>query len=263
MLKVIQKQQRHLRRMSSTVNAKEVDKFKQMSSDWWNPNGVCKPLHSMNRLRVPLVRDGLIETGVAHHEHIDTSKPLHGLRILDVGCGAGILSEALARIGADVTGIDACFDNIEVARDHAANDKSLESLKYLNTSIEDHADEVGEYYDAVVASEVIEHVDNQEMFVSKCSSVCKSSGSLFMTTISKTQLSWLVAIVGAEYVLRLLPTGTHEWDKFITPQTLRELFNVYGCQTKLVHGMMYNPLTNNWSWSPDSSVNYAIHAVKK
>ena len=99
--------------------------------------------------------------------------------------------------------------------------KSLESLKYLNTSIEDHVDEVGEYYDAVVASEVIEHVDNQEMFVSKCSSVCKSSGSLFMTTISKTQLSWLVAIVGAEYVLRLLPTGTHEWDKFITPQNLR------------------------------------------
>ena len=142
-------------------------------------------------------------------------------RILDVGCGAGILSEALARIGADVTGIDACFDNIEVARDHAANDKSLENLKYLNTNIEDHADEVGEYYDAVVASEVIEHVDNQEVFVSKCSSVCKSSGSMFMTTISKTQLSWLVAIVGAEYVLRLLPTGTHEWDKFITPQNLR------------------------------------------
>ena len=146
---------------------------------------------------------------------------MYYFRILDVGCGAGILSEAMARIGADVTGIDACFDNIEVARDHAANDQSLESLKYLNTSIEDHADEVGEYYDAVVASEVIEHVDNQEMFVSKCSSVCKSSGSLFMTTISKTQLSWLVAIVGAEYVLRLLPTGTHEWDKFITPQTLR------------------------------------------
>jgi len=263
MLKVLQKQQRNLRRMSSTVNMKEVDKFKQMSSDWWNPNGVCKPLHSMNRLRVPLVRDGLIETGVAHDEHIDTCKPLQGLRILDVGCGAGILSEALARIGADVTGIDACFDNIEVARDHTAKDQRLENLKYLNTNIEDHADEVGEYYDAVVASEVIEHVDNQEVFVSKCSSVCKSSGSMFMTTISKTQLSWLVAIVGAEYVLRLLPTGTHEWDKFITPQNLSEMFNVHGCQTRLVHGMMYNPLTNNWSWSPDSSVNYAIHAVKK
>ena len=221
MLNSLKRSQKIIQRMKSTVNNEEIDKFRKMSSDWWNPNGVCKPLHSMNKLRVPLVRDGLIETGLVDPAVADSDKPLKGLRILDVGCGAGILSEALARIGADVTGIDACHDNIEVATLHAKHDGGLDNLKYVCTTIEEHADSHSDSYDAVVASEVIEHVDNQEMFVSKCSAVCRVSGSVYMTTLSRTQLSWLVAIVGAEYVLGLLPRGTHDWDKFITPKDLR------------------------------------------
>jgi len=263
MLKLIPKHNKILiRSMSSTINQSELDKFSKMSSDWWNPNGVCKPLHSMNRLRVPLVRDGLIETGLVNVDQIKTDKPLKGLRILDVGCGAGILSEALARIGADVTGIDACQDNIEVAKLHAQKDNSLSSLRYICSSVEAHCDSEEKNYDAVVASEVIEHVDNQELFVSKCSSLVRESGSLFFTTLSKTQLSWLVAIVGAEYVLGLLPRGTHEWNKFITPEDLENLLKVSGCKSRLVSGMAYNPLTNSWSWEPTKFINYAIHAVK-
>ena len=252
-----------VKNMSSTVNQAEVDKFSAMSSDWWNPRGVCKPLHSMNRLRVPLVRDGLMETGVADPAMADTDMPLQGVRILDVGCGAGILSEALARIGADVTGIDACHDNIEAAKHHAeAAGDSLGNLRYICTSVEELAEAGPESYDAVVASEVVEHVANPEMFVAVMAGLARPRGSVFLTTLSRTRLSWLVAILGAEYVAGLLPRGTHDWDKFITPRDLQKLVEAAGCQTRLVHGMAYNPLANSWCWIGDTSVNYALHAVK-
>jgi len=251
-------------RANSTLNQNEVDKFTAMSRDWWNPHGVCKPLHSMNRLRVPLVRDCLVNSGISNVHLAHTDTPLRGLKILDVGCGAGILSEALARIGAEVTAIDACPENIEVAKAHAELDESLsDNLKYICTTVEEYVDTVEDEYDAIVASEVIEHVNNPDTFVRKCTEVLKTDGSFFVTTINRSSRSWLLAIVGAEYVLGLLPKGTHDWDKFLKPNEVSDMLNSAGCQTRLVHGMLYLPVVNKWSWIPDNSVNYALHAVKK
>jgi len=251
-------------RASSTLNQDEVDKFTIMSRDWWNPHGVCKPLHSMNRLRVPLVRDGLVNSGTSNIDMAHTDTPLKGLKILDVGCGAGIFSEALARIGAEVTAIDACAENIEEAKTHAKLDESLrDNLKYICTTVEEHVDTVDDEYDAIVASEVIEHVNNPDTFVRKCTEVLKTDGSFFLTTINRSTRSWLLAIVGAEYVLGLLPKGTHDWNKFLKPSEVSDMLNNAGCQTRLVHGMLYMPVINKWSWISDKSVNYAMHAVKK
>jgi len=250
----------------STLNQEEVDKFRAMSSTWWDPKGVCRPLHSMNRLRVPLVREGLLQEGTLSEAFMETDKPLTGLKLLDVGCGAGLLSEPLARIGASVVGLDACTENIEAAREHLSLDPELqERLSYQCCTVEEHAENLdGPCYDAVVASEVIEHVDNPEIFLTKCSQLLKPGGSIFLTTINRSTSSWLLAIVGAEYVLGLLPRGTHEWDKFVKPEELGRLLEGRECTVRSVKGMMYlPPPMDSWSWTSDCSVNFALHAVKK
>jgi len=250
-------------RQASTLNSQEVDKFRAMASDWWNPDGVCKPLHSMNRLRIPLIRDGLINTNMTNPDMIGTDTPLLGTKILDVGCGAGIVAEQLARVGAEVTGLDAAQENIEAARLHMQGDDSIaDRLTYKCMTLEDHAASCGEAYDAVVASEVIEHVENPASFVGLCSSVVKQNGSCFFTTINRNTRSWLAAVVGAEYILGLLPKGTHDWNKFVTPQELEEMLEEAGCRTRLVHGMFYIPGVNKWTWVGDTGVNYALQSVK-
>ena len=204
---------RQLASSGGTANQQELDKFAAMAGEWWNVNGVCQPLHSMNRLRVPLVRDCLVSSGLAQDPALSDT-PLAGIRILDVGCGAGILSEPLARLGANVTAIDACELNIEAAKIHAKLDPSLATrLQFLCTTVEEHCESVSDLYDAVVASEVIEHVDNPGMFVNKCASLLRPEGSFFLTTLNRTTRSWLAAIIGAERLLGLLPPGTHQWEK--------------------------------------------------
>lgn len=252
-------------RTNSTLNREEVDKFAAMSSDWWNPRGVCAPLHSMNRLRVPLIREGLLNSFPDLETPLTSDKPLTGLSILDVGCGAGLLSEQLARVGAKVTGLDACQENIEAAKEHAELDPSLSGrLEYVCSTVEEHRENMGEefQYDGVVASEVIEHVDRPDMFVSSCAELLKPGGCFFVTTINRTTRSWLVAIIGAEYVARVLPLGTHSWDKFLTPEEVTSMVERVGLVTRRSCGMRYLPVANTWHWTRDHSVNFALQAVK-
>ena len=249
------------KRTMSTLNAQEVKKFEAIAAEWWNPNGPAKGLHSMNGVRVPFVTEGLSKMGLTKSH----DKPLEGLRIVDIGCGGGILSEALARLGASVTGLDPCVPNIEVAKAHSAKDLQLmDKLTYIPLTAEEFLEQnPSASYDAVVASEVIEHVDNPQQFVDTCSKLVNDDGSLFFTTINRTTRSWLGAIVAAEYVLHLLPTGTHDWNKFITPNELSEMIEVSECNVRSVQGMFYVPGINKWTWFPDSSVNYALHAIKR
>ncbi len=248
------------RRALSTLNPEEIKKFEAIAAEWWNPNGPAKGLHSMNALRVPFVTENLAKMGKTKL----TDKPLEGIRIVDIGCGGGILSESFARLGASVTGLDPCIPNIEAAKTHASQDPNgLPNLKYLAMTAEDFlAEHNGPLFDAVVASEVIEHVDNPPQFVNTCSKLATDGGSVFFTTLNRTTRSWLGAIIAAEYILHLLPTGTHDWNKFITPEELTEMVETTGCNVRCIHGMFYIPGVNKWSWFPDTSVNYALHAIK-
>jgi len=248
------------------MSEEEIEKFAAMSADWWNPSGVCAPLHSMNTLRVPFVRDGLLTEQVPSTLPEVTplaAKPLTGFKLLDAGCGAGLLSEPLARLGATVTAIDPCQQNINAAQAHWTDGGSPGSLRYLCTTVEAHLEEEGAgLYHGVVASEVIEHVERPDLFINYCSQLLEPGGSLFLTTINRTTRSWLVAIIGAEYVTRLLPVGTHSWSKFLSPGELTDLGIKSDIVTRKTTGLCYNPLTNCWALTADHSVNFAWHGIK-
>ncbi|XP_072316814.1 ubiquinone biosynthesis O-methyltransferase, mitochondrial [Eucyclogobius newberryi] len=253
----------------TTVDPDEVRRFQSLASKWWDDQGAFAALHAMNDLRVPFIRDNLLNS----HRGRQTGKPLAGLKILDVGCGGGLLTEPLGRLGASVLGIDPVEDSIGTAQLHSSYDPDLRhSVSYRACSLEDltsekpegaHAEEeaVGQF-DAVVASEVVEHLADLETFAYCCSLVIKPGGSLFITTLNKTNLSWLLGIVVAENVLRIVPQGTHEWEKFISPEELERLLESNGFSVQSVNGMLYNPLTGAWSWTNSTAINYALHAVK-
>ena len=250
------------RRGLSTLNVEELKKFEAIAAEWWSLNGPAKGLHSMNGVRVPFVCDNLLK---AQGKSVSDDLPLKNTKIIDIGCGGGILSEALARLGASVVGLDPCEANIKAAKLHASDTGSLaDRLVYLPMTAEDYLSQhdKNEPFDAVVASEVIEHVDNPKEFVNVCSKFVPVGGSLFFTTINRTTKSWLGAIIVAENVLGLLPAGTHEWKKFITTQELTAMMEDSGASVRLFHGMFYIPGLNKWTWFPDTSVNYALHAIK-
>lgn len=245
---------------STTVDNLEIENFEKLASEWWNEYGPTKGLHSMNKLRVPFIRDGLINEGVVSKNAINTPAPLKGLSVLDVGCGGGILSESLARLGAQVTGIDANSSLIDVAKKHS-KDNSLQ-IDYIYTSIEEHSKMNAGKYDAVTASEIIEHVTEKENFISSCSACLKVTGSVFITTLNKTFLANLLGVYLVENMLDLVPKGTHQFEKFIEPHKLQRLLEDYNMRTKLIHGMFYNIVTNQWHWCSNTSINYCLHAVK-
>ncbi|XP_075975580.1 ubiquinone biosynthesis O-methyltransferase, mitochondrial-like isoform X2 [Anticarsia gemmatalis] len=245
---------------TSTIDASDVELFSKEMDDWWNPNGSLSLLHRMNTIRVPFVRDGLVQCSTEER----SLQPLKDKTILDVGCGGGILSEGLARLGAKVTGIDASKELIQVAQQHSHVDPKIAENKptYHNITIEDHAKEFANHYDGVIASEVIEHVNNQELFVKSCVHTLKPGGRIFFTTPNRTRLSQFVVIFAAENILKFVPKGAHQYEKFVTPNELTFLLEKNDCHVESVFGIQYNPITNKWSFSQFQHLMYAIQAQK-
>uniref|UniRef100_A0A8D0L218 Ubiquinone biosynthesis O-methyltransferase, mitochondrial n=1 Tax=Sphenodon punctatus TaxID=8508 RepID=A0A8D0L218_SPHPU len=243
----------------TTVDSKEMKKFQLLAHEWWDEHGKYSALHSMNDIRVPFIRDTILNM----KNDYQLGSPLCGIKILDVGCGGGLLTEPLGRLGASVTGIDPQEDSIRTAEAHKSFDPVLaERIKYKSCSLEDTVEEATETFDVIVASEVVEHVADLEMFIKCCYEVLKPEGSLFITTINKTQLSYLLGIIAAEKLLGIVPEGTHDWEKFVSPEELESLLESNGFVVKTVNGMSYNPLLGSWSWTENTSINYALHAIK-
>src|SRR5581483_10251364 len=238
----------------STVDAAEVERFSRLGATWWDPLGPMAPLHKFNPVRLGYIRDQAVARFQRDPKRLDSLK---GLRILDIGCGGGILSEPLARLGADVTGADPSAENIEVAKLHAANADLV--IDYRNTTAEALAD-AGERFDLVLAMEVVEHVADVPLFVSRCAEMVRPDGMMIVATLNRTLKSFALAIVGAEYVLRWLPVGTHQWDKFVTPNELEIALEQAGLRVSDERGVIYNPLADRWSLSSDTDVNYMLVA---
>ncbi|XP_001634004.2 ubiquinone biosynthesis O-methyltransferase isoform X1 [Nematostella vectensis] len=243
----------------STIDDDEVARLSRSGMDWWDANGEFIALHTMNRVRVPYIKKAVI--GV-QGEMSTSSKPLDGFKMLDVGCGGGLLAEPLARLGAKVTGIDASARNTHVAMRHASLDPSLAgNLQYRCTTVEQLAQEK-KVFDCAVSSEVIEHVTEKESFIGAISQLLKPRGSLILTTMNRTPQAYVLAIVAAEYIAHAVPIGTHDWNKFPKISELTELLQENGLETEDIQGLAFNPVTSRWSYCEGTDINFALHAIK-
>ena len=233
----------------TTVNKIEIEKFSKLAKDWWNPNGKFKPLHLFNPTRIKFIKEKLIS-----HFKLEPNieKPLKKLKILDIGCGGGLLCEPLSRLGANMTGIDASRNNIEVAKLHS-EEMNLD-IKYIQSSPENL--NFKNEFDVILNMEVVEHVSNINLFIKNCSTLVKKNGIMFVATINKNLRSYIFAILGAEYLLRWLPIGTHDWNKFVTPQELEVIASKNNFFPGEIIGIKFNLLSKKWFISNDSSVNY-------
>jgi len=232
----------------STVNKKEIEKFSNIATEWWNPDGKFKPLHKFNPIRIRYLKENIIN----HFDIKSKTQPLRKLNILDIGCGGGLLSEPFSRLGANVTAIDASKKNIEVAKFHAKKN----NLKINYKCISPEKLKVKKKFDVVLNMEIVEHVSDLNFFIKKSSELVKKNGLMFIATLNKTLKSYLFAIVGAEYILRWLPIGTHEWDKFVKPNKLIEIAKKNNLKLKKINGMEFNPFFDEWNVTDDNSVNY-------
>jgi 2-polyprenyl-6-hydroxyphenyl methylase/3-demethylubiquinone-9 3-methyltransferase len=241
----------------TTIDAGEVERFSAMAAEWWDPNGKFRPLHKFNPVRLAYIRD---QIATRFGRDPRAAKPFEGLRILDIGCGGGLLCEPMSRLGATVVGADASETNIEVAKLHAA--EVGVNVDYRATTAEALA-EAGEQFDVVLNMEVVEHVADVDFFIGTCAQMVKPGGIMFVATINRTLKALGLAIVGAEYVLRWLPRGTHQYGKLVRPEELERPLLASGMTVTDRTGVSYNPLTDRWGRTKDMDVNYMLLAEKQ
>lgn len=238
----------------NTVDDAEIAHFSQISTDWWDENGPFRPLHALNPTRLRFIAD---EVAAHFHRKSPANAPLSSLRVLDCGCGGGLLSEPMARLGARVTGIDADENAIAVAKAHAKG-QGL-NIDYRHTTLEQLAED-GEEFDIILALEIIEHVRDVKSFVQNLSACLDDDGLLLLSTLNRSMKSYLLGIIAAERLLRWVPQGTHDWDKFLTPDEVRAHLSRHGLKQKTIRGISFGPVTRQWRLSNDTSVNYILSA---
>ena len=239
---------------NNTINKKEIEKFTKIAEEWWNPEGKFKPLHKFNPIRISYIKESIIRTFNLKKK----IKPLEKVKILDIGCGGGLLSEPMRRLGAEVLGIDASDKNVKIAKAHAK--KSKLDIRYLCASPESL--DTGTKFDVILNMEIVEHVEDIDFFLKSCSRLLKKNGIMFVATLNKTLKSYLFAIIGAEYILRWLPIGTHEWDKFVKPNDLVDILRKYNLKLDALDGMKFNLVKDEWKLSSDKSINYIGKFIK-
>ena len=238
----------------SSVNKKEIEKFSKMAAEWWDPEGKFKPLHKFNPIRIKYIKDNIIYSFKLKSKE----KPLQKINILDIGCGGGLLSEPMARLGANVTGIDASDKNIKIAKLHAKKNKL--NINYFCSSPEKL--KIKKKFDVILNMEIIEHVEDINFFIKSCSKLLKKNGLMFVATLNKTLKSYMFAIIGAEYVLRWLPIGTHDWEKFVKPEDLKNILSKNNLKIEKIDGMNFNIFKDEWNISKDTSINYIAKSLK-
>jgi 2-polyprenyl-6-hydroxyphenyl methylase/3-demethylubiquinone-9 3-methyltransferase len=238
----------------SSVNKKEIEKFSKMATEWWDPNGKFRPLHKFNPTRIRYIKENIIK----NFNLKSKKKPLEKIEILDIGCGGGLLSEPMCRLGARVTGIDASNTNIQIAKFHAK--KNNLNIRYLYSSPESL--KVDKKFDVILNMEIVEHVKDVEFFLKSSSKLLKKGGLMFVATINKTFKSYVFAILGAEYILKWLPIGTHEWEKFVKPDDLVNILENNNLKLASLDGMNFNILRDEWNISKDVSINYISKFIK-
>ena len=241
--------------MTSTINKEEIQKFSKLADEWWDVNGKFKPLHMFNPIRIEYITDKIKQ----HFKiNADNLNYLKGLNILDIGCGGGLISEPMARLGGRVTGIDASEKNIKVAKIHAK--KNGLKINYLNKSPEELGDK--DKFDIILNLEIVEHVDNVGLYIESCYNLLKKDGLMFTATLNRSFMSYLKAIIGAEYIMRWLPIGTHDWNKFLKPEELEKQLQDKKFSMVEIKGLEFNPFLNKWRKSNNLSVNYIIASSK-
>ena len=238
----------------SSVNKKEIEKFSKMADEWWDPSGKFKPLHKFNPIRIQYIKENII----GNFKLKNKKKPLDKINILDIGCGGGLLSEPMTRLGANVTGIDASGKNINIAKHHAK--KNNLKINYICSSPEKL--KIKKKFDVILNMEIVEHVDDINFFINSSSKLLKKNGLMFVATLNKTLKSYLFAIIGAEYVLRWLPIGTHDWEKFVKPADLKNILHKNNLKLEKLDGMNFNIIKDEWSVSSDTSINYIAKSIK-